>query len=105
VAVGAGDQALPGLVEEGAIAGEDLARDGADRAGEAADSFALAAAVGRGYEPKQAPAAVADWLVQQAKAARSAGRSEEARRALRDAVRTDPANLEAAEMLHSLGDG
>jgi tetratricopeptide (TPR) repeat protein len=71
----------------------------------AADSFALAAAVGRGYEPKEAPAVVAQWLVEQAKAGRAAGREEEARRALRDAVRTDPGNLEAAELLRALGDG
>lgn len=69
------------------------------RPGDAADSFSLAATVGRDYEPKQPPTTIAGFLVEQAKAAHAAGRAEEARRALRDAVRTDPGNSEAATLL------
>ncbi|HEU4394167.1 MAG TPA: tetratricopeptide repeat protein, partial [Planctomycetota bacterium] len=73
-----------------------------ERPGDAAGSFALAAAVGRGYEPRQPPETIAGFLVEQAKAAHAAGREEEARRALRDAVRTDPGNSEAPALLKML---
>jgi len=76
-----------------------------ERSAEAADSFRMAVIVGRTCDPKQAPAIVAGWLVEQARAARAAGREVEAKAALRDALRTDPANAEAAELLRSLGDG
>jgi tetratricopeptide (TPR) repeat protein len=72
-----------------------------DRAPEAADSFRLAAIVGRTCAPNQSPAAVAGWLVEQAKAAALAGRAAEAKSALEEAIRIDPSNAEAEELLRS----
>jgi tetratricopeptide (TPR) repeat protein len=79
------------------------ALDGTGRPGEAADSFRLAVVVGRTFDPKAAPAVVAGWLVELARAARAAGRAFEARAALQDALRTDPGNAEAAELLRAMG--
>ncbi len=83
--------------------GRSLAR--LERWTEAADSLRLAVVVGRTCDPKQGPALIAGWLVEQARAARAAGRGAESKAALQDALRTDPANAEAAELLRSPGDG
>jgi tetratricopeptide (TPR) repeat protein len=78
---------------------------GTKRHGEAADAFRVAVAVGRTWDPREQPATLARWLVEFARAARAAGRAKEAREALEDALRTDPANPDAAELLRSSGDG
>ena len=75
-----------------------------ERPGEAADALRLAVIVGRMEKPEIAAPTIAGWLVEQARAAQSAGRAAEARAALKDAVRTDPANADAAELLRSLGE-
>jgi tetratricopeptide (TPR) repeat protein len=101
---------LPGREKEKFPAAETHARlakalSDLGRPGEAADSFRLAAIVGRSCDPRAEDVAVAKWLVGEARAARAAGRESEARAALEDAVRTDPRNTEAAEMLRALGGG
>ncbi len=83
--------------------GRDLAQ--MDRPAEGVQALRLAVVVGRTCDPKEKNATVAQWLVSLAKAAQSAGRALEAKAALQDALRTDPDNTEAADMLRSLGDG
>ena len=60
---------------------------------------------GRPCDPRADGSTIAAWLVDLAKAARAAGRSLEAKAALEDALRTDPENAEAADLLRSPGDG
>ncbi len=72
------------------------------RHGDAADALRLAVAAGRIGDPKAANPVVGKWLVSLAKSARAAGREREAGAALRDAVRTDPDNAEAVELLHTV---
>jgi tetratricopeptide (TPR) repeat protein len=76
-----------------------------DRHGEAADALRVAVVVGRTCDPKPESPLIATWLVELAKSARAAGRAVEAKAALQDALRTDPKNAEAADLLRSLGDG
>jgi tetratricopeptide (TPR) repeat protein len=73
-----------------------------DRKGAAADAFLSAVVVGRTQDPRRPDEEVAGWLVEQARAARDAGRSFEARASASEALRLDPANAEAAELLRSL---
>ena len=80
--------------------GRALARLG--RHGEAADALARAVAAGRDFDPRAEDATVAGWLAEQAKAALDAGRSLEARGAATEALRLDPGNAGAAEVLRSL---
>jgi tetratricopeptide (TPR) repeat protein len=80
--------------------GRSLARVG--RAADAADALRRAVAVGRTFAPRAEPRAIAEWLVEFARAAAAAGRRVEARGALQDALRTDPGNPDAADLLRSL---
>jgi len=74
------------------------------RPAEAARSFRLAALVARDMKPKLPPAAVAEILVEEARAALDAGAKEDARAALREALRLDPLQKEAPELQKRLGD-
>jgi tetratricopeptide (TPR) repeat protein len=76
-----------------------------DRHAEAADALRLAVIVGRTGDPKPEDSVIAAWLVELAKSARASGRVAEAKGALQDALRTDPKNAEAADLLRALGDG
>jgi tetratricopeptide (TPR) repeat protein len=82
--------------------GRDLAQ--MDRSAEGVDALRLAVVVGRTCDPKENNKTIAKWLVSLAQAAHDAGRVLEAKAALQDAIRTDPNNTEAAEMLRSVGD-